>query len=239
MPDLLLRHREVDVDRVERLERHHGLAGLEVLAEVDLPDPQDPREGRANRLPVDGGADLADLGLRLLVLGDDTVVVGLGDDALLVESVGPVEVEPREVELGLGGLQLRLLLPRVQLHENRARLDGLARLDRDPIDDARQIGAHGDALHGHGGPDGAQGLGPGLALGEDRRHGLGGGWNAAAWAAPIWICRNFTVPTAPMNTAIPTSITTMRIFMRRCLPWLRPCGCDFEMLKTLDDAALN
>jgi hypothetical protein len=42
---LLLGHREVHEDRVQRLQRHHGIAACEVLPEVDLPDPEHPPKG--------------------------------------------------------------------------------------------------------------------------------------------------------------------------------------------------
>ena len=37
---LLLRNAEVDVDRVQRLQRHHRIATGHVLTEVDLPDAE-------------------------------------------------------------------------------------------------------------------------------------------------------------------------------------------------------
>ena len=80
--DVLLRHREVHVEGIDGLQRHDGVAGGEVLAEVDLPDAEDAGERRADLLAVDGGADLADPRLGLRVLGAGAVVVGLGHDAL-------------------------------------------------------------------------------------------------------------------------------------------------------------
>ena len=56
---------------------------FEVLAEVDLADAQHAGERRADRLAVDGGADLADPGLGLLGLGLDAVVLGLRDHPLV------------------------------------------------------------------------------------------------------------------------------------------------------------
>ena len=46
---LLLRQREVDVDRVERLQRHDRVARVQVLPEVDLADAEHARERRADR----------------------------------------------------------------------------------------------------------------------------------------------------------------------------------------------
>ena len=62
-----------------------------------------------------------------------------------------------------------------------------------------------------------------MAWGQDSRPATrvvtasGGGWNDAAWAAPNWIWRNFTVATAPTNTVTPTSIKIIRLTMRRGL----------------------
>ncbi len=80
--DLLLRHREVHVQRVERLQRHDRCAAGQVLAEVHLPDAQDTGERRADQLPLDRGPDLADPRLGLLVLGAGAIELGLGEDPL-------------------------------------------------------------------------------------------------------------------------------------------------------------
>ena len=84
--ELLLRHGEVDVDRVGGLERDDRRAAGQVLPEVDLADPEHARERRADQLALDRGADLADARLGLLVLGAQPVELGLGDDALLDEA---------------------------------------------------------------------------------------------------------------------------------------------------------
>ena len=57
---VLLRHAEVHVDRIQRLQRHERVAAGQVLTEVDLADAEDAGERRADRLPLDRGADLAD-----------------------------------------------------------------------------------------------------------------------------------------------------------------------------------
>src|SRR6266508_190930 len=136
LADLLLGHGEVHIDRLQGLQGYDGIATLEVLAEVHLPDAQEAREGRPDLLPVDGGADLAHPGLRLLVLRRGTVVIRLGRDALPVEVGHPVQVETGEVPLRLRRGELRLLLPGVQLHEHFPGLDGLAGTEGDPVDGA-------------------------------------------------------------------------------------------------------
>ena len=94
---LLLRDGEVDVDGPDRLQRHHRRPAVEVLAEIHLADPQNAREGRPDRLALDGGADLADLGVGLLVLGVEPVEVGLGLDALFDQALRALEVQVREL----------------------------------------------------------------------------------------------------------------------------------------------
>ena len=130
LPELLLGHREGHVEGVERLQRHDRVARVEVLTEVDLPQAEDAAERRADLLAVDRGADLPHPRLRLLVLGARPVELGLGDDALADEPASPVEVQPREVPLRLGGGQLGALLPRVQADEHLALLHRLGRIRR-------------------------------------------------------------------------------------------------------------
>src|SRR6185295_16060340 len=55
---LLLRNAEVDVDRVQRLQRDHCVAAVQVLAEVDRAEAENPGERRVDRLPLDGRANL-------------------------------------------------------------------------------------------------------------------------------------------------------------------------------------
>ena len=57
--------------------------------------------------------------------------------------------------------------------EHVALADRLAGLERDPLDDARQVGAHRDALHGGHRADGAQRRRPLFLLRDDRRDRLG------------------------------------------------------------------
>jgi hypothetical protein len=90
---LLLRHREVDVDRVERLQRDYRVAALKILAEVHLPQAQDARERRPDPLALDGRADLADSGFRLLRRGLDLIELRLRGHALLMQVLHPFEVE--------------------------------------------------------------------------------------------------------------------------------------------------
>ena len=67
--DGLLRNAEIDVDRVQRLERHDGIAARYVLSAVCLAQTQNACEGCTNGLAVDCGANLVHTRLGLLVLG--------------------------------------------------------------------------------------------------------------------------------------------------------------------------
>ena len=66
---VLLRHAEVDVDRIERLQANQRISGREVLPEIHLPDAEQAGERRADRLPVDCRANLADTRVGLARLG--------------------------------------------------------------------------------------------------------------------------------------------------------------------------
>ena len=46
--DVLLRHGEVHVDRIQGLERDHGIAGRQVLTQIDLTDAEHAGKGRAD-----------------------------------------------------------------------------------------------------------------------------------------------------------------------------------------------
>ncbi len=108
-----------------------------------------------------------------LLLGRRPVVIRSRDRAFVHQPLHPVEVQAGQIARGLDGGQLRLLLPRVELHEHVPLANRPAGLERDAIDDARQIGADGDALNGGHRADGAQRGRPVLLLRDDRRDGLG------------------------------------------------------------------
>src|SRR6185295_10625239 len=108
----------------------------------------------------------------LLGLGRGPVVIRLGDDAGLLQALHPREIEAGEVALRVGGGQLRLLLAGIQLHEHLAGPDHLAGSEGDPLDDAGQVRAHGDALDGGHRADGAHRRRPRLLLRDDGGHSL-------------------------------------------------------------------
>ncbi len=170
---LLLRHGEIDVNGPDGLQRHDRRAGLQVLAEVDLPDPQHTREGSSDRLALDRRPNLTGLRHGLLLLGGQPVQVRLGLNSLLHEVFGPLEVQIREPASGLRRGQLRLLLPRVQTHEDGARPDGLSRCELDLFHNAGQIGGNGHSMDGGHTPDRIPHRGPLLLPGDHGGHRLG------------------------------------------------------------------
>ena len=67
--DRLLRHEEIHVDRIERLQRHDDGAGAEILAEIDGADAEVAGERRAQHFLVEDRLLLGDLRLGVLQVG--------------------------------------------------------------------------------------------------------------------------------------------------------------------------
>ena len=63
--------------------------------------PEDARERRADRLALDRGADFADPRVGLLLLGRRAVEFRPRDDALVQQTLHPLEVEARQLALRL------------------------------------------------------------------------------------------------------------------------------------------
>ena len=82
----------------------------------------------------------------------------------------PLDLGSGERESRLRRAELRLLLLRIQLHEERAFFHRCARFKRDLRDDPRKIGADRDALHGPQRTNRAEDRLPRLRLNRDRRH---------------------------------------------------------------------
>jgi hypothetical protein len=97
------------------------------------------------------------------------VEIGLRYRALAHEALRALEVDLREIALGLGRRQLRFLLTRVEANEHVAFTNGRAGLEGNLLDDAGQVGAHRDALDGRNRSDRVQGGGPRLTNGDDGR----------------------------------------------------------------------
>ncbi len=121
--DLLLWQIEVDVDRIDGLQRHDLVARIEVLARVHEGDAEPPRKRRANRLLVDDGLLAGSLGALALQVGFIAVDLRLGDcfGSHLHAVAG--ERGLRQVGGRLQRSQLRQIGIRIELDQNRARLD--------------------------------------------------------------------------------------------------------------------
>jgi hypothetical protein len=132
-------------------------------------DAEDPRKRRSDGFPLDGRADLSNPCFHLLALGGRPVVLRPRDDALVQQALHPVEVEARKIALRLDGGQLGPLLPRVELRQYLPCTNRPAGIERDAIDRAGKVRAHGDTLHGGHRPDRAQRGWPRLLLRHDCR----------------------------------------------------------------------
>ena len=172
--DVLLRHTEVHVDRIQRLQRNERIAGGQVLPEVDLADAEKSGKRGADRLPLDRGVDLADLSVRLFLFGYGPVELRLRNDAVAQQALHPVVVERGQIALRFDRGQLRALLPGVELRQDVTLPDRPTGFERDAMDGARQVRTHRHSLHRRHRPDSAQRRRPLLLLRHDRRHGLRG-----------------------------------------------------------------
>src|SRR5580704_1374800 len=88
---LLLGYPEVHIDRSYGLEGNNRLARSKVLPQADLPNSQESGERGVDGLASDGGADVAHLRFRRLLLGRGVVVLRPGNDARLLQLLGTTE----------------------------------------------------------------------------------------------------------------------------------------------------
>src|SRR5206468_6686638 len=103
-------------------------------------------EWRTDRLPFDRRADLAEPGFSLLVRRRGSIVLRTRNGILLDEALHPLEVHTRELQLRFRAGQLRLLLSRIELHEDVSLLDSLPGVKGDAVDDTGKVGADCHAL---------------------------------------------------------------------------------------------
>ena len=157
---------------MQRLQRHERIAGGEVLPEVDLANAEKSGKRRADRLPLDGGLDLPDLGVRLLLLGDGPVEFRLGDHAVAQQALHPVVVERAPDRAALRWRPAARAPAACRARPARRPRGPTAGFERDSIDGAGQVRAHRHALHRGHRPDRAQRRRPLLLLRDDRRHRL-------------------------------------------------------------------
>ena len=126
---LLLGQVEIDVDRVERLERDDGVARLEVLAQIDEADAKAPRKGRLDGPLRYGRPYVVRRRESLLVRRPVRVELGLRDGGLCEQFTRPIQVDLGELDAGLRRAEHRLLDGGVLANEQVARLDLAARLE--------------------------------------------------------------------------------------------------------------
>ena len=125
--ELLLGQAELDVDGIDRLQRSDGGADVQILPQIYLPDADLAIEGSDDGLARDHGIGFRDRGIGLAKLAFRRVVVGLSDGFLGDQIPLPLEAEPRQFPPRLGGVKLRLLLPRIELHQQISLFDFAAR----------------------------------------------------------------------------------------------------------------
>ena len=104
-----------------------------------------------------------------LCAGCRRVELGARDRVLLDQALHPFEHQPRQLQLRFRSRELCLLLLRVQLDEDVAAIHRPPRVERDPFDDAGEVGADGHALNGLDRADRVEAGGPVLALRHDGR----------------------------------------------------------------------
>src|SRR5579859_2755928 len=173
--ELLLRQGEIDVHAVRRLEHRDGRAGVEVLAQVHLPDAELPGERRAHHLARDLRAEQAEVRVRRL---DDRVVVVLLRRRQRLrrhERARAARVHLGELAAGLGRFELRALDVAVELDQDLPLVDHLARLEVDGRNDAGGVVAHGHPARRRHAPHRVQRFLPGVVLDDRRADRLGRG----------------------------------------------------------------
>jgi len=110
----------------------------------------------------------------LLGSGRGLIKIRLGRDSLFPQPPRALQVEVRQVALGLGRRQLRRFLAGVELHQRIAGPDHPAGIEADLPDNAGQVGAHRDAVDRRHRADAVEGPLPRFLPGHDGGDGLGG-----------------------------------------------------------------
>ena len=116
----LLRQTKVHVNRIERLQLNDRHSRGQVLPEIDLANPENPRERGPNRFSLNGGADCAHIGFGLFLLGGGLVILQPGDDALFYKLLHPAIIDFCQIALRLESGKLRPLFAGVEFDENIA-----------------------------------------------------------------------------------------------------------------------
>ena len=168
----VFRDREIDPDRIERLQPDQRLPDGHVLASFDTTQAKPAGERRGDILMRDMREVLLHGGGSGVTLGDRCVERRLRDRPLAHQLRLPVVFEIRHFQNRLIDFQLGLLHRGIELDELRALLDVLAAVEEIVDDHAAHFRRHVDALDGEHRADRMHLIGPsrGLGLlGRDRR----------------------------------------------------------------------
>ena len=209
----MLRHEEIEKDRIERLQRHDDGPGAEILAEVDGADAEMAGKRRAQEFLVEDRLLLGDLRLGVFQIGRVGVQGGLADrldlELLEVALIGDlVQLRRRLQRFELGGVVVG-----AQLQQQRALFDIVSGIERDRIDDAGDFQRQVGPLHGAQTADRLDGRLPSLGAALVVETVCGGDFMELMnflIMAPL----NAWNPKIPPNTtATATSMITMRLII--------------------------
>ncbi len=128
---LLLRHREVDIERVERSQRRQCIAGVDILPEIDPADADLAGERSADDALRDLGVELIDRGLGLDQLFLALLDHLLADEAGRRQPLRALVLQLREAAARQQPVAFRPLRRIVELHQRRALGNRLAGLEID------------------------------------------------------------------------------------------------------------
>ncbi len=169
--EILLGQWEVGIDLIERLERHERHAGRDILADIDLADAEAAGEGSDDPLLIDHRPGLVDAGGSLVAAGGCGVQRGLRHRAAAEQIALAGELAFGILQGGEIGLEIGLLDPIVDLDEQVALLDVVARGEIDVADDATHFCRYVNAGDGAQAADGVDPRGPSLGARRLGRHG--------------------------------------------------------------------
>ena len=143
--ELLLGQREIEVNRIQRLQGDDRRAGRQILTGIDRPHSEMPAKGSPQRVFFQNGLLFGDLCLRRGQCRCGGVELLLADQLPVELGFVAVVIGLREILRGLQRMQPRRDVPIAQMQDRRARLDLAAGIEVHLIDDARhfhrQIGA--------------------------------------------------------------------------------------------------
>ena len=165
---MLLGNREVDVDRVQRLQDGDGRPRVQILTQVDRPDAQLAAEGRPDRFLPDLRLERPGVGAHRLELGLICIELGLGRGAARFQLARPRRRSRGEIAPRLQRRQLRPFDAGVQLDQDLARAHLRPRIEADGADQAGDLVADRDPAASR---DAAHRLQQGLPLSPLRHRG--------------------------------------------------------------------